>query len=180
MNRTKTITRTGLALALVVVVQFFSSMALSTLPALGRQLVTGSLVNLVLALSAALIGLWPGVAVGVLSSVLATLLGIGPVFPVITPFIAVSNAIYVVVLAVVFSKWESFPARLGGIIAAVALKAGFLWATVPWVVSRIPEAMPIQVAMMTLMFSWPQAITALVGGILCLALLPVLKKAIRP
>lgn len=180
MNRTRIITRTGLSLALVVVVQFFSTMALSTLPALGRQLITGSLVNLVLALTAALIGLWPGVAVGVLSSVLATLLGIGPVFPVITPFVAVSNAIYVVILAVLFQKWEGFPLRLAGVAAAAVVKAGFLWVTVPWVVSRIPDAKPPQVAMMTLMFSWPQAITALAGGVLCLLLLPVLKKAIRP
>ena len=93
MDKTRVVTRTGLALALLVVLQFLSSMALGSLPQLAKQLITGSLVNMMLALSVVFIGMWPGIAVGILSSVLATLLGIGPVFPVITPFIAASNAI---------------------------------------------------------------------------------------
>ncbi len=179
MDKTRVVTRTGLALALLVVLQFLSSMALGSLPQLAKQLITGSLVNMMLALSVVFIGMWPGIAVGILSSVLATLLGIGPVFPVITPFIAASNAIYVVILALIFKRSQAFSARLGAVAVAATVKCGFLWLTVPWVVSRIPEAKPPQVAMMTLMFSWPQAITAVAGGVLCLLLTPVLRKAIK-
>ena len=181
MNRqAQVITRTGLCIALVVVLQFLSSMALGSLPPLAKQLVTGSLVNLMLAVSVVFIGMWPGVAVGILSSIVATLLGIGPVFPIITPFIALSNAIYVVILAFFFRKdGASLVNKLVGLALAAAVKCAFLWVSVPWVLTTIPEAKPPQIAAMTLMFSWPQGITAVIGGLVCLALAPVLKKAIK-
>lgn len=180
MNKNvQVVTRTGLMIALVVVFQYLSSIVLGTLPQMAKQLITGSLVNMMLALSVSLVGMWPGAAVGVVSSVMATLLGIGPVFPIITPFIAVSNAIYVVILSPGFGRAAaSGVKKLTSLAVAAVAKCGFLWVCVPLALRAIPEAKPPQIAMMTLMFSWPQGITALCGGLIALALAPVLRKAI--
>ncbi|MEG1801315.1 MAG: hypothetical protein RR273_05000, partial [Oscillospiraceae bacterium] len=72
MKNTKTlkIVQTGIFLALLIVFQV-------TTKSLG-QLVTGSLVNFTLIGSVLAVGLWGGLAVAIVSPVLASLLGIGP------------------------------------------------------------------------------------------------------
>jgi hypothetical protein len=77
------ITRTAIFIALLIVVQ------IATKP-LG-QLVTGSLVNLILIVSVITCGLSSGLTVAVISPVIATLVGIGPPFWVLTPFIILGN-----------------------------------------------------------------------------------------
>ena len=79
------VTRTALGVALVVVAQLLGKVipagAVITGPFSVTQLVTGSLVNCVLFVFTATTGIWSGVAIGILSSVLATLIGIGPAVP---------------------------------------------------------------------------------------------------
>ena len=90
------ITRTALGVALVVVAQLLGKVipagAVIAGPFSVTQLVTGSLVNCVLFVFTATTGIWSGVAIGILSSVLATLIGIGPAIPAVTPVIACGNA----------------------------------------------------------------------------------------
>ncbi len=188
-QRTLWITRTAVLLALVLVAQFVGKLvpagAVIAGPFSVSQLITGSLVNLMLAIAAGVVGLGSGVTVGVLSAILATLLGVGPIFPQITPLIALGNAILVAVL------WGTFRAadrlrggaelavRLGGVVLAAAVKCAFLWLTVPWMLGLIPEVKPQQAQMLTIMFSWPQAVTALIGGLLGLVVIPPLKKALK-
>ncbi len=183
---TKTITRTGLAVALVIVAQFIGKMVPAGAVIFGpfstNQLITGSLVNLILIVSGAAIGLWPGVTVGVLSAILATLLGVGPIFPLITPAIAVGNALIVLVTWLFFRKSAKpgyTATNLAGVVSGAAVKCAFLWITVPMLFQFIPEIKPPQIAALSIMFSWPQAITGVVGGLLALAVLPALKKAAR-
>lgn len=185
-SNTKWITRTALMVALVVVAQFIGKMIPPIAVIFGpfniSQLITGSLVNLILVLSAVTIGLWSGVAVGVLSAVLATFLGIGPIFPIITPAIAVSNIIIVIIVYFFFMQAErnanKTAVKITGIIVGAIVKCGFLWVTVPMLFKLIPEIKPPQVTMLTIMFSWPQAITALVGGFLAMLVIPSVKKAL--
>ena len=68
MKKTTWIARTAVCLALLLAVQFFTK-------SLG-QLVTGSCVNLVLAVAALIGGVWSGVTVAVISPFCAYLLGI--------------------------------------------------------------------------------------------------------
>lgn len=95
-EKVKWITRTALCTALVLLAQIVGRMlpagAVIAGPFSINQLVTGSLVNLVLILAAASVGLWSGVACGVVSSILAALLGMTPV-PFIVPAIALGNAV---------------------------------------------------------------------------------------
>ena len=77
MKKTTWIARTAICLALLVAVQFVTK-------GLG-QFVTGSCVNLILAIAAVIGGVWSGVAVAVLSPFCAYLLGIGPAFVQLVP-----------------------------------------------------------------------------------------------
>ena len=67
------------------------------------QLVTGSCVNAVLAITALFAGLSSGVTVAVISPVLAYLLGIAPQILTV-PAIMVGNTVYVVLLALIAGK----------------------------------------------------------------------------
>ena len=77
MKKTTWIVRTAVCLALLLVLQVATK-------SLG-QFVTGSCVNLVLAMAALSGGLWSGVAVAVLSPFCAYALGIGPAFLQLSP-----------------------------------------------------------------------------------------------
>lgn len=178
-SSTKTLTRTGLAVALVVAAQFlgklFPAGAVIFGPFSLNQLITGSLVNLILIVSAAVIGLWPAAAVGVLSSVLATLIGVGPIFPIITPAIAAGNCVIVAMTALLSRDGVL---KIPAILAGAAAKCAFLWISVPLLFQFIPEIKPPQAQMLSIMFSWPQFITAAVGGTLAMLILPALQRAL--
>lgn len=53
---------------------------------------------------------------------------------------------------------------------AAALKCAFLWLLVPAVIQAVGVPAK-QVAALSIMFSWPQGVTALIGGLLALAIL---------
>ena len=97
MKKTTWIVRTAVCLALLLVLQVATK-------SLG-QFVTGSCVNLVLAMAALSGGLWSGVAVAVLSPFCAYALGIGPAFLQLVPCVALGNAVYAVLFALLVGKW---------------------------------------------------------------------------
>lgn len=163
------ITETAVMLALLIVLQW------ATKP-LG-QIVTGSCVNAVLAVSVLLGGLWCGITVALASPLCAFLLGIGPQLIAIIPAIALGNAVLVLVLHFVYGKniWRRALAWLG---AAVA-KFGVLYLVVVQLICRVLPLKQPQIDTFTAMFSAPQLVTALIGGGLALLIVPVLKKALR-
>lgn len=181
------IVRTALMLALLVVAQFAGKLIPAGAAVLGpmsiTQLITGSLVNLILIVTAATIGVWSGITVGVLSSVLALILGI-QAQPIITPAVALGNVVIVLVMWIFFTLAEKNNQKpLGlygilGIVVGAAAKTGFLWLAVPALLRLIPEMKPKQAETLTLMFSYPQLVTALIGGLLALLIIPTVKKAL--
>ncbi len=176
----KLIARTALGIALVVVAQLLGKMIPSIAVIFGpfsvSQLITGSLVNCILLVFTHNVGLVSGLLIGVLSSILATLLGVGPIVPAVTPVIALGNAVLVIVFWVLCKI--KLP-KLLAIIAAAAAKCAFLWLFVPKVLRMLPEVPEKQAAMLGIMFSWPQGITALCGGLLALAVMRPLSKALK-
>ena len=181
-----TITQTAMMIAIIILAQYLGSF-IPTIPvpvigiALG-QLVTGALVNLTLILSAYIVGLIPGMMVGLFSSILAQMLGISKI-PQMLPVIAIGN---VLIVAVVWAFFKISKGNLKsiftylGIISGAGAKCAVMWILSKNIVipslTNIPEP---QVKAMSLMFSWPQGVTALAGGILALLILPVVKKAIK-
>ena len=175
-NRILWITETAIMLAMLVAVQGFTA-------GLGNQFITGSCVNLILAITTLVVGLWGGVVVAGVSPFFAFLLGIGPKFIQLVPAIAVGNLIYVLILYSMTSKSTAIPSKLISLLAAAAAKFLVLLLLITkWLVpSLVANGVIPAKASATLIatFSWPQLVTALIGGILALAILPALKKALR-
>ena len=173
------ITQTAVMLALLVALQAITK-------PLG-QLVTGSFVNAVLAVTVLIAGLGSGITVAVISPVLAYLLGIAPQILTV-PAIMAGNTVFVVLLYSIAGKDSKQILRqvLAWIAAAVA-KFAVLYAIVVWVICGVLAQSLLSSGMLKepmlkvlpATFSWPQLFTALIGGAVALLIVPVLRKAIR-
>ena len=172
------ITRTGVLVALLVVLQW----ATSGTQAFASQYITGSCVNAVLAVAVLAAGLWSGVTVALISPFCAKLFGIGPQLIQIVPAIAVGNLVFVLALHFLIGRRSrSILLRALGLVIAAAAKFLTLYLlVVKFIVPMLADNLkPQQITTFSAMFSWPQMVTALIGGAVALAILPVLKKAIR-
>lgn len=169
------ITRTGVLIALLIALQWATGF-------LGNQLITGSCVNAVLAVAALFAGLWSGVVVAIVSPFFAFLLNVGPKLIQVIPFIALGNLVYVLCLSLLLGKGNpGIPVQAGGLAAAAmaklaALYLGVVKLLIPLMGQSLPEK---QAAALSAMFSWPQLVTALIGGVIALLVVPALKKAVR-
>lgn len=173
------ITETAVMLALLVSLQALTKPA--------GQLVTGSCVNAVLAVSALVGGLGCGVTVALCSPVLAYLLGIAPQILTV-PAIMVGNCVFVMLLALLADKsGKNVLKQILAWIAAATAKFVSLYAIVVLLIcgvlreellaSGLMKAPMLKVLPAT--FSWPQLITALAGGAVALLMTPVLRKALH-
>ena len=175
------ITQTAVMLALLV--------ALQALTKPMGQLVTGSCVNAVLAITVLLIGMRSGITVALISPVCAFLLGIAPNFVTVLPIMA-GNACFVVLLKLLWGKalWRQGVSLL----VAAGVKFGVLYLLVVKVicgfasnsllgkkVGSIVVLAPPMLQKLPAMFTWPQLFTALIGGAIALAITPALRKALN-
>jgi hypothetical protein len=167
------ITRTAIFLALIVVVQF------ATAP-LSITMITGSLINLILIVSVMTCGLPSGLVVAVISPVLATLMGIGPLW-VLVPFIVLGNCAIILIWYFVARKAlkEMFIGYVTALVSGAAGKFIVLYITIvrvmiPVFLTYLPEK---KAAVISASFSFPQLFTALIGGALAVVALPLIKKA---
>ena len=171
------LTRTAVLIALLIALQWGTGFT----QAFAGQYITGSLVNCVLAVAALFGGIWSGVIVACISPFCAFLLGIGPKLIQIVPCIALGNVTFVVILYLLSNKCNHSWQKAGAFIAAALGKFLVLFvAVVKVVIPAMGSGLkPPQVATFTAMFSWPQLVTALLGGALAYLILPVIKKAVR-
>lgn len=173
------ITETAIMLALLVTLQALTK-------AFG-QIVTGSCVNAVLAVTVLVAGLSSGITVAVISPVLAFLLGIAPQV-VTVPAIMVGNTVFVVLLHFIAGpKAAALGQRIAAWFIAAAAKFATLYILVVKIICGLAAAPllaagtlkePMLKALPT-MFAWPQLITALIGGGVALLIVPVLRKALH-
>ncbi len=172
------ITRTAVLTALLIVLQWVTSGA----QAFAGQYITGSCVNAVLAVAVLTCGLWSGVTVAVLSPFCAFLVGVGPKLVQIVPGVAVGNVVFVLVLYVVIgmAKKPLWRQILGLAAAAAAKFAALYLVVVKGIVPAIAGGLkPPQIVAFSTMFSWPQLVTAAIGGAVALSILPLLRKALK-
>ena len=174
-NKVKWITRSAAAIALIIVAQAATA-------ALQQQLITGSLVNLVLALSTLLFGWSVGAAAAVVSPFVAYLLGINAQILVV-PAIAAGNLTYVLVIALLVkllkkAKLPEFVRHLAAIVVAAACKFGIQYLLiVKWIAPSFLPA-PAQ-KVMAVNFGVMQLFTACIGGTLACLIFPVVGKAVK-
>ena len=160
-------------LALLIAIQFLTK-------SLG-QLVTGSCVNLVLAIAALIGGVWSGVTVAAISPFCAYLLGIGPAFLPLVPCVSLGNAVYAVLFALLvggFLQKKKLPAAYGSMVLAAAAKFAALYLVLVRLVA--PAVIPAaKLSTVTAAFTWPQLLTAVIGGVLACLTAPVLCRALE-
>ncbi len=173
------ITETAVMLALLVSLQALTKPM--------GQLVTGSCVNAVLAISALVGGLASGITVALVSPVLAFLLGIAPQILTV-PAIMVGNTVYVVLLSLLADKdGKNIGKQIAAWLIAAIAKFASLYIIVVKIICGVLA--PTLLAAGTMKepmlkalpatFSWPQLITALIGGAVALLIVPVLRKALK-
>lgn len=191
MNRKiRWITETAVLLALLICLQWIGSMIPNQMV---KQLITGTCVNCVLAVAALYAGYGSGLTVALLSPVLAFFVGISQ--PITVVPIMAGNACCVVLLRLIAGKtgkpiWR----QPMGLAVAASVKFGVLYLLVVKVICGLAsnaflgKKVGSQVLLapgmlkpdkLPLMFAWPQLVTALLGGILALLIVPVLRKALR-
>lgn len=163
---TQFITRTGFFLALALVFQIglrqFS------------QPVVGSLVNLVLIMSANIMGTLSGAIVGTFTPLIALLIGIMG-FPPVVPFIIIGNFVYVFIFNILRRNLNIKGAKIIAVIGAALVKYIILLVSVKYILGLfVPNVPPKIIAM----FSLPQLYTALAGGLLAIIVISFLPKAI--
>ena len=185
MNRkVRWITETAVLLALLVTLQAVTK-------PLG-QLVTGSVVNAVLAIAVLLVGMSSGITVALISPVCAFLLGIAPNFVTVLP-IMLGNVCFVALLRWIAGKkqkpiWRQPVALL----VAAGAKFAVLYLLVVQVICGVASGAllgqklgtivvlaPPMLNLLPTMFTWPQLITALIGGAIALVTVPVLRQALH-
>ncbi len=168
------ITRTAALTALLIIMQAVTS-------TFGNTLITGSIVNLILIVSVMTCGLSTGVTVAMISPICAKFFGIGPFWSLI-PFIILGNIVFVLIWNLIgncktLKLNVSYAIAL--IVAAVSkflvLYLGIVQLAIP-IFLKLPEKKAVVVSNM---FSVPQLITAFVGGVLAIIILPVVKRAIK-
>lgn len=183
------ITETAVLLALLICLQWVGSMIPSPLV---KQLVTGTMVNCVLAVAALYAGYGSGITIALISPVFAFLLGIAPQIITVLPIMA-GNVCYVVLLRLIAGRngrpfWKQ-PLALA---AAATVKFAVLYVLVVRIICGVAAGSLLgqklgdtvllaepMLKMLPVMFSWPQLVTAISGGVLALAITPVLRKALH-
>ena len=179
------ITETAALLALLICLQWVGSLIPEQTV---KQLVTGSCVNTVLAVTALYAGLSSGITIALISPVCAFALGIAPNLITVLPIMA-GNACFVVLLRLIGGK--PFWRQPVAVVTAAGVKFGVLYLLVVQVICNLASGTllgkklgdtvllaPPMLKMLPAMFTWPQLITALVGGTLAILIVPILKKAL--
>lgn len=171
-KKTLWLCRTAVMIAVLVALQFVTK-------PLG-QFVTGSCVNMVLVVATLCGGLWCGFTVALISPFAAFLVGVGPALIQIVPVISVGNIVLVLVYAFVYKKLDrAWVRECAAVIAAAVLKFATLYLVVVKLLLPVLGLAEKQVAVMSVMFSWPQLVTALVGGVLGVVVSIPVKKAMK-
>lgn len=173
------ITETAILLALLV--------SLQALTKGFGQLVTGTCVNAILAVSVLVGGLGSGLTVALVSPILAFLLGIAPQILTV-PAIMAGNSVFVLLLHLLADReGKDLPRQAAAWLLAAVGKFAALYLIVVKVICGVMapallEAGALKAPMLKALpatFSWPQLVTALLGGAVALIIVPVVRKALH-
>jgi hypothetical protein len=166
---TRFMTRTAILLALTVAVQ----MAGRSIPAPANSYIVGPLVNACILISTAFVGLTGGIIISILApftSLINNHAVIAPILLLFAPFIAIGNMLLAFCFHILKKK-----SQVAGIIIGAILKFGFLFGAIKLFVNLKGDIKPKIVSNLVSLFSFPQLITALIGGIIAIAVIKALK-----
>ncbi len=134
------------------------------------QWITGPIVNATLFTSTFLLGPVAGILIALLPSLVALTSGLLPLpLAPMVPFIMVGNVLLVLLFH--YLKSSNFVFK---VVPASIVKFLFLWQVTEQIMTRmLPDAV---IANLSVMMTWPQLVTALIGGLITFALLKTLKR----
>ncbi|MGE4282520.1 MAG: ECF transporter S component [Clostridia bacterium] len=163
----KWLTRTAMLLALALV---FQNLRIIIGVGLHSQFIIGSLVNATLIIAAATVNLYAGLLIAVATPVVAFLQNQLPL-PVLIPIVVLGNAA-IIITYYLLRKSNQFAAVVAGALAKYAFFVVAFQASLRLFNIKIP-------AKIVASFSWPQLVTALIGGIVAVIILKTLKNALK-
>ncbi len=163
LKTTKYITRAAIILALTIALQ----LALRAIIPEGINVwIVGSIVNLGLLLAVETTGLWAGSLVAIATPITAYLQQHLP-SPVMIPAVMAGNLVLVVLFWLAIRKDSNRKwMRWAGLFVGSAAKMVFLYFTMRLLLNTLVKLPPAKVAIILASFSFPQFITAVIGGIL--------------
>lgn len=169
-NNVNNLVKSGLLLAIAIIFQALGK----ALPQVS-QIFVGPIVNAVLIIAAAVCGLWYGIAIGVLTPLLAWILGQLPApFGPFIPFIMIGNAIFILLFYLIKNYKYG---QIIGIITGAFFKFIFLFLSATTIVKALKLIINVQVLnKLAIAMGVLQLITAIAGGILAIILLSLLRK----
>ena len=169
-NKTKFLTRTALLLAVAIAFQFFGRF----IPY--NNFIVGPVVNAVLIIATAIAGFWSGTAIAIIAPLVSAFTNKAAIAPLVlgfSPFIIFGN--FILVLSFYLFRKKS---RVAGIITGAVLKFGFLYAAIS-IFTSVVQMKPAVATTLTNLFSWPQLITAVIGGAIALVVLMAVGKSLE-
>lgn len=171
-KKTLFIANTGILLALTLVIQLFGGAIFGFLgPA--KLFVTGSLINACLLLATVVAGKLSGAVISFVAPITAGFLNHTALAAFILPFspiIGIGNFIYVLIFSLILEKNKYIAIGLGSILKFVFLLVGSKIA-----LGLIDLKEPLAV-MAAYSFSWPQLVTAVIGGIIAILSVGAIRK----
>lgn len=177
-RKTLWLAETAMMLAVLIVCQAVSKPA--------GQIVTGTLVNGVLGVASLVCGVSSGIVIALLSPVVAFLLGIAPQILTV-PAIMAGNLVFVLILGLRLKQPCGIAHKMIGCVCAAAAKFAVLYGLVVWGICHILAEKLLQsgtlkqpmIKVLTATFTWPQLLTALLGGMGAVCVAALLQKAMR-
>lgn len=171
------VVQTAILLAIVLV---FQQLRLLIGDSLVSTIIIGSLVNLVLVVAGGTVGWRGSVVIAVLSPVVAFLEG-HLKLPVLIPFVAIGNFVIALVFQLIVKQRSSSRLLWTGVVIGSIAKTAVLYALIVWffVGFMLPgmglpaKNVTAMTTALSLSFSWPQLVTALIGGAVAI---PVIKR----
>jgi hypothetical protein len=124
------------------------------------QWITGPIVNATLIIATVIIGPMEAILLGLMPSTFALATGLLPLpLAPMVPFIMIGNAVLVVIFH--YSRGQNFAIRLG---ISALLKFAFLHFSVVFIMSALLQNEIV--SKLAIMMSWPQFVTAIIGGVI--------------
>ena len=126
----------------------------------------GSIVNLGLLLATETAGLWAGIIIAVCTPITAWMQAHLP-SPAMIPAVMAGNVILVALYWLATRKSSGhYWMRWLGLLAGAIVKMAFLYYAIGLIVGSLSALPPAAAAFIRFSFSWPQFVTAVIGGVL--------------
>lgn len=168
MKTTGYITRAAVILALTIALQFGIRAVVPAAPPFNivNLFLVGSIVNLGLLLATETTGLWAGIVIALAAPITAWLQAHLP-SPMMIPAVMAGNVILVILFWLATRKGSRQSGmRWLGLAVGGAAKMAFLYYTIGAIVGTLGKLPAAAAAFIRFSFSWPQLVTAVIGGIL--------------